>query len=130
VADSIAGRLTAELRRRFPRAIGVAPARAPSQRKINSDAYRLYLRGRFFLAQRNQESLRKSVQYFTAAIAKDSGYASAYSGLSDAYSILSIFGYLALDDGFPQAKAAAVRALALASTLAEALTSLGIISYF
>src|SRR5207245_2273898 len=56
--------------------------------------------------------------------------ASAYSGLSDASSVLAIWGYDAPREGFSRAKAAAQRALQLDSTLAEAHTSLGIISLY
>ena len=55
IADSIAGSLTAELRRQFPHAIGVAPARSTHQRTSNTEAYRLYVKGEEKLARRGEE---------------------------------------------------------------------------
>jgi eukaryotic-like serine/threonine-protein kinase len=95
------------------------------------EAHDLYLKGRYFFWQRSEPGmLHKSAAYFEQAIAADTLYASAYSGLSDAYSVLSIWGYLAPREGFARAKAAAQRALRLDSTLAEAHTSLAIISLY
>jgi len=95
------------------------------------EAHDLYLKGRYFFGQRSEPGLlRKSAEYFEQAVRTDSLYASAYSGLSDAYSVLSIWGYEAPREGFARAQAAAQRALLLDSTLAEAHTSLGIISLY
>jgi eukaryotic-like serine/threonine-protein kinase len=107
-------------------------ATIPSARRLtdNLEAYDLYLQGRYFYEKRNEASLRKAQEYFERAIQKDSSYALAYSGLSDTYSFLSVFGYAAPRYVFPQAKAAALRALQLGSTLAEAHTSLGFIAVF
>lgn len=96
----------------------------------NTEAHDLYLQGRYFFAKRDSTSLRKAREYFEQAIEKDSSYALAYAGLSDAYSHGSVFGYAAPRDNFPKAKAAALRALALDSTLAEVHTSLGFIALF
>jgi len=94
------------------------------------EAHDLYLQGRYFFAKRDSASLRKAQDYFARAIAKDSGYALAYAGLSDCYSHRSVFGYVAPRDIYPQAKAAALRALALDSTLVEVHVSLGFIALF
>jgi TolB-like protein len=66
-ADSIAGNLSVELRRVFPRAIGIAPARPSAQRTSNNEAYRLYLRGQEKLARRGQ-SVKEAVDLFRQAI--------------------------------------------------------------
>jgi hypothetical protein len=96
----------------------------------NPEAHDLYLRGRYFFSKRDSASLRKAQDYFARAIDKDSGYALAYAGLSDCYSHASVFGYVAPRDIYPQAKAAALHALALDSTLVEGHTSLGFIALF
>lgn len=96
----------------------------------SSEAHDLYLQGRYFFAKRDSASLRKARAYFAQAIAKDSGYALAYAGLSDAYSHSSVFGYVPPLDVYAKAKGAAQRALALDSSLAEVHTSLGFLALF
>jgi TolB-like protein/Tfp pilus assembly protein PilF len=86
----------------------------------NTDAYELYLKGRFFWNKRTGADLRKAIEYFNQAIAKDPNYALAYSGLADSYLLLSPYGAAAPKDSVPQAKAAVKRALELDDTLAEA----------
>ncbi len=86
-----------------------------------------YLKGRYVWHQRTPEQLRQSVQYFQNAIAADSTSALAYAGLADAYSLLVDYGLMLPDEGFPQAKAAAQRAIALDSELAEAHAALAFI---
>jgi len=74
--------------------------------------------------------LRKAIEYFNQAIAKDPNYALAYAGLADSYLLLSAFGAASPSDSLPQAKAAAKRALEIDDTSAEAHTSLGQILLF
>jgi len=90
------------------------------------EAYESYLKGRFALNTRSGPGdLARAVKYFEDAIARDSSYARAYSGLSDAWALTANFGYDRPGPAFAKARAAALRALALDSTLAEARTSLG-----
>src|SRR5262249_5789090 len=91
------------------------------------DAYNLYLRGRFFFEKRNKDGFTSAVKYFSDAIAKDSSYAGAWSGLADSYALLSTFGYFAPTELMPKAKVAALRAVALDSLNAEAHTSLAFV---
>jgi DNA-binding winged helix-turn-helix (wHTH) protein/TolB-like protein/Flp pilus assembly protein TadD len=96
----------------------------------NTEAYQIYLRGRYLWNRRTEDAIRKSIEYFQQAIALDPDYALAYSGLADAYWILSSFdpaGGIAL---LPQSRTAALKAVALDDTLAEAHTSLGIVKEF
>jgi serine/threonine-protein kinase len=93
-------------------------------------AHNLYLQGRYFFAKRDSAGLRKAKEFFGQAIQQDSAYALAYAGLSDAYSHQSVFGFAAPHDNFPKAKAAALRAAALDSGLAEVHASLGFIALF
>jgi serine/threonine-protein kinase len=98
----------------------------------NLEAYDLYLKGRWFWNQRaaGPAPLRRSITFFQEAIRRDSNYAGAWAGLADDYSMLPAFGDAPPADAYPEAKRAAQRALALDSTLADAYTSLGIISVF
>jgi TolB-like protein/Tfp pilus assembly protein PilF len=89
------------------------------------EAYNLYLQGRFHLNKWRPEGARKGIEYFTQAIAKDPGYAPAYTGLADCYTWLGVFGWTAARQAMPQARQAANRALQLDETLAAAHVSLG-----
>jgi tetratricopeptide (TPR) repeat protein len=103
-----------------------ASARVAAARHGTSDleAFDLYLRGRYAWNKRTPEGLKESIRYFEEAIRRDSAYADAHSGMADAY--ISLFDYeiLNADEANPRARAAAMRAIALDSTLAEAHTSL------
>jgi TolB-like protein/DNA-binding winged helix-turn-helix (wHTH) protein/Flp pilus assembly protein TadD len=89
----------------------------------SNEAYQLYLKGRFFWNKRTAEALRKSVEYFNQAIDKDPHFALAYAGLADCYVVPA--NQLPPREAMPKAKAAALRALELDETLAEAHASLG-----
>ena len=93
----------------------------------NSEAYQLYLRGRFHGNKRNAEGAVKGIEYFQQATDKDPNYALAYSGLADCYYVIA-FHELAVSrsDAAAKAKAAATKALELDPALAEAHASLGI----
>jgi DNA-binding SARP family transcriptional activator/TolB-like protein/Flp pilus assembly protein TadD len=95
----------------------------------NTEAYRLYLKGRYFWNKRTEEGVKKGIQFFRQAIAKDPNYALAYAGLADSYIILGNFGVAALPLGEAvlRAREAAVTALELDDTLAEAHALLGCI---
>jgi TolB-like protein/DNA-binding winged helix-turn-helix (wHTH) protein/Tfp pilus assembly protein PilF len=104
-----------------------AQARLARARPVSAEAYQDYLRGRFFWYRRTEASLRKALGYFQKAIAADPGYAPAYSGLADCYSSLgasSVVGGLPPRQAMPEAKAAALKALQIDGTLAEAHASL------
>ncbi len=90
----------------------------------NSEAYQLYLKGRYYWNKRTAEALKKSAEYFNQAIEKDPSYALAYSGLADAYGLLPNYSGGSPQEFGPKAKAAARKAVELDDTLAEAHTSL------
>jgi TolB-like protein/DNA-binding winged helix-turn-helix (wHTH) protein len=92
---------------------------------VNPQAHDLILRGRFFWNQRTREALNKALEYFQQAseIAPDDPL--AYAGLADTYVELVGFGDLKAAEGFPKAKAAALKAIALDDSLAEPHTALG-----
>jgi len=88
----------------------------------NSEAYQLYLKGRFFWNKRTPDSIRKAIEYFEQAIQKDPGFALAYTGLADSYVVPA--NRFEPRVAMPKAKTAALQALAIDETLAEAHTSL------
>ena len=92
-----------------------------------SEAYELYLKGRYYWNKRTAEGLDRSIASFRKAIDIDPGYALAYAGLGDAYTFLGDVGLTAIQpkDAFSKAKDAATKALELDDSLAEARTSLG-----
>jgi TolB-like protein/Flp pilus assembly protein TadD len=96
----------------------------------STEAYELYLKGRFFWNKRTGADLRTATEYFNQALGKDPNYALAYAGLGDSYSLLPIYGVASPADSFPQAKAAAKKALELDDTLAEAHCSLALVLQF
>ncbi len=125
VADSIAGSLTAELRRRFPRAIGAAPVRESSQRTTNNEAYRLFLLGQGKLIRRGR-SVNEATELFRQAIRQDSLFAPAYSGLSMALALSPWFHHVPSPAVRADILASARRALALDSTLGLPHVALGV----
>jgi TolB-like protein/DNA-binding winged helix-turn-helix (wHTH) protein/Tfp pilus assembly protein PilF len=92
---------------------------------VNPEAYDLYLKGRFYWNQRTPGALKESIGYFQEATVKDANFALAYAGLADAYNISNILGLYSPKESFPQAKAAALRAIQLDPSLAEAHAALG-----
>jgi tetratricopeptide (TPR) repeat protein len=93
----------------------------------NTEAYELYMRGRFFWNKFTFEGFQKSIEYFNRALAMDSEYALAYAGLADAYGMLSEFVGLSPLEAMPKAKEAALKAVSLDDQLSDAHTSLAFI---
>lgn len=93
----------------------------------NLEAYQLYLKGRLFWGRRTRDWIRQGIECFEAAIRLDPNYAQAYAGVADSYA-LTASGFPPLER-MPKAKAAALKALELDETLAEAHASLGFIKY-
>ena len=93
------------------------------------EAYRLYLKGRNAWNKRTPEGLEQGIDYFQQAINTDPNYAAAYAGLADCYNMQVIYGVDQPKEGFPKAKEAAVKALEMDETLAEAHTSLAFIKF-
>src|SRR5712664_1548875 len=105
--------------------------RLASSRPVSGESYEDYLEGRYYWNKRSQEGLTKAIEYFQLAIEKDPNYALAYAGLADCYSIIgsAIVGTVPSQDVAPKAKDAAVKALQLDDTLAEAQTSLATVRF-
>jgi DNA-binding winged helix-turn-helix (wHTH) protein/TolB-like protein/Tfp pilus assembly protein PilF len=94
------------------------------EEKKHLDAYRSYLKGRNAWNKRTAESLQQAISLFQEAIDIDPNYAAAYAGLADCYNMLVVYGASHPRDGFPKAKEAAIKALEIDESLAEAHTSL------
>ncbi|MDA2928401.1 protein kinase [Acidobacteria bacterium AH-259-O06] len=90
----------------------------------NLDAYNLYLKGRYHWNKRTEEAFKKGIEFFEQAVKEDPNYAQAYAGLADCYNQLGDYGYLSPMEVRSKAKRAAVKALEIDSTFAEAHTSL------
>jgi serine/threonine protein kinase/tetratricopeptide (TPR) repeat protein len=93
-------------------------------------AYNLYMQGRYFWHRRDEGLMHKAIGFYQQATARDPDYAPAHAGIANCLNILSYHGFLAPLEGFPMAKAAANKALALDDSLSEAYASLGWISTF
>ena len=93
----------------------------------NAEAYQLYIKGRYFWNKRTTEGMKKGLESFEQAIRLDPDYAAAYVGLADCYGVLSQVGDFSPNDVMPKAKAAALDALRIDETLAEAHASLAMI---
>jgi serine/threonine-protein kinase len=99
-------------------------ARLSDRRSVNPEAHKAYLRGRFHWNKRSQEGLEKALEYFQRAIQIDPEYAAAHAGLADSYVLLGEYTLLPPKLSYPKALDAAMTALALDSTLADAHTAL------
>ncbi len=91
----------------------------------NTEAYQLYLKGRYFWNKRTGDDFKTAINYFQQAIDKDPAFALAYAGLADTYLLLSGWAVASPKESFPKARAAAEQALKLDNMLAEAHASLG-----
>lgn len=92
------------------------------------EAYDLYLKGRYFWNKRNPQSFRQAAEYFQLAIDKDPNYARAYAGLADTFALMSSYGYAPPTEFVPKARSAALKALQIDESLAEAHASLAVIA--
>jgi TolB-like protein/Tfp pilus assembly protein PilF len=124
--DEVAQRIAREIRLALPSQCAGRPA---ARLRVNPEAYEAYLKGRSLWYERTNSALEKCILHFQDAIQKDPDYALAHAGLADAYGLLAIIPWdgLCPRDVMPKAKEAALRALAIDDTLAEAHSSLAMI---
>jgi TolB-like protein/Tfp pilus assembly protein PilF len=120
IAKAIADALQAKLTGSEKSSIAKVPT-------ANPEAYELYLKGRFFWNKRSGADLRKAIDYFNQAIAKDPTYALAYTGLADSYLLLPNYESASTQDSIPPARGALEKALELDDSLAEAHASSGLL---
>jgi len=123
---AIQGEISREISRRLELELsGEDQALLAKKTTENSEAYRLYLQGRYQWNKRTLDGMEQSIDYFTQAVAQDPNFALAYAGLADAYAILAESNVLPAKEVMPRAEIASKKALAIDSTLAEAHASLG-----
>jgi serine/threonine-protein kinase len=96
----------------------------------NSEAYQLYLKGRYQWNKRTSDAVRRGMTFFREAIAVDPSFASAYSGLADCFITLGTNVPLPPHETMPKAKAAAMKAIEINEGLAEAWASLGAVRWW
>lgn len=97
--------------------------------KKQLEAYGLYLKGRNAWNKRTGDALLQAIDYFNQAIKIDPNNSASYAGLADCYNMLVVYGRLEPKDGFPKAKEAALKALEIDESSAEAHTSLAFINF-
>jgi eukaryotic-like serine/threonine-protein kinase len=124
VQEEIAGDIYGRLR---PKLDGEEMKRVSKRPTEDVEAYQFYLQGLFYWNKWTEADFKKAADYFTRAVQKDPRYALSYAGLADTYSLLGNAGYLPPSEAWPKAKAAAMQALEIDDTLAEAHTSLGLV---
>jgi DNA-binding winged helix-turn-helix (wHTH) protein/TolB-like protein/tetratricopeptide (TPR) repeat protein len=123
VQDSISARVAEALALRLT---GHERSLLTKRHTGNAEAYRAYVMGRYFWNKRTIESLEKSVEYFRQAIDLDPSYAQAYAALADSYAVFGVYNVLPPKEAAPKAKAAAMKAVELDDTVAEAHASLAV----
>jgi len=117
IEEEIAREISEKLRLKITGEEAQQLARRPTE---NTEAYRLYIKGRFYCEKRSEEGLRRAIELFQQAINLDPEYALAYAGVAESYDFMGFYCYRAAADSFPKAKAAASRALEIEPSLAEA----------
>lgn len=95
----------------------------------NSEAYNLYLKGRYFWHQRTGSSFPAAIAQLENAVALDPEFARAWAGLADAYVLMPEYGLAATADALPKAREAIRRALELDPNLAQAITTQAYVTY-
>src|SRR5580658_3337106 len=126
IAQEVGDEITLTLGDR--RAPTIANHSAVAHPPTSYEAYDLYLEGRYFWNKRTEAGFKQAAEYFKRAIAKDPNYAQAYAGLADTFGLMSTWYIAPQGEFMPKARAAALKALELDETLAEAHTSLALIA--
>lgn len=124
VQDLISQRIIASLKLQLS---GEEQSQIAKHYTENTEAYQLYLKGRYFWNKITPEGFQKSLEYYQQAIERDPNYALAYVGIADSYNLLGSYGVLPLRESHPKARAAALKALEIDDNLAEAHNSLAAI---
>jgi tetratricopeptide (TPR) repeat protein len=124
--------LQSEVARSIAREIKIAltpqeEARFAEARPLDPEAHQLYLKGRYYARKNTPEGYQKAIEYFQQSIDREPAFAAAYAWLADTHAVL---GYTGVDvlpprETMPRAKAAALKALKLDDSLAEAHAVLG-----
>ena len=93
----------------------------------NTEAYQLYLRGRYYWDKRTVSDFSKALQYFQQSLDLDPGYALAQTGVADCFDLLGlgIYNGMPPSEALPKANAAIAKAFQLDSSLGAAYTTRG-----
>ena len=126
VQEEVTRRITAELRHKLTDA---ESRRIGKRHTENTEAYHLYLRGRYFFLQFSPDGIRKGLDYFNQAIALDPNYAPAYAGIGYAHAVAAS-QYETPGEGMARARQASLRALQIDETLPEAHFSLALVKWW
>jgi len=110
--------------------LGGEEAEVRKRHTENAKAYELYLKGRYQFNKWSEEGYLRAIGFFEQAITEAPDYALAYCGLSDSYSNLRYFGFMPSSEVLPKQRAAAMKALEIDPTLAEAHISLAYLKLF
>ena len=94
----------------------------------NSEAYQLFLNGRYHFARREREDMFKSIELYEQAVKLDPTFALAYVGIAESYATIPSYPYASPEECIPKAKAAVARALEIDPDLPEAHTVAGMIA--
>jgi serine/threonine-protein kinase len=127
VEEQVARKISSRLRVKLT---GEAEKRLAKRFTGNSEAYQLYLKGRHHWTRRTPAAIQQAIEYFKQAIERDAGYALAYAGLSDCYSLFAIYCIAPGKEAWAKAKAAAAAAVSLDPELAEGHAAIGFIRAF
>jgi hypothetical protein len=129
IQEDIATEITAKLRVRLT---GAQRKRLSMPQTRSSEAYELYLRGRFFWNMRTPEGIKRGLEHFERAIALDPEFALAHAGLADCYCVMGAgeFGIFPPRQVMPKAQVAAARAVALDDSLAETHSALATVKFW
>ncbi len=106
----------------------IAADRKSTTSPSSYEAYDLYLKGRYFWNKRTKDSFQQAAEYFQQAIAKDPNYARAYAGLADTFGLMSTWYLVPQNEFMPKARDAALKALRIDASVAEAHTSLALVA--
>jgi eukaryotic-like serine/threonine-protein kinase len=111
---------------------GTQRKRVAKKHTPNTEAYQLYLKGRYFWNKRTPDGIRRAIAFLQQATDSDPAYALAYAGLADCYSVLGAGEYSVMPPrtAMPKAQAAAQRAFELDEQLSEAHSSLSFVRYW
>jgi TolB-like protein/Flp pilus assembly protein TadD len=120
IAQEISGRLRLNLS-------GSEKTRLVRGNTSHPEAYRLYLQGRYYWNNRNEESLLKSVELYSKAIEFDPEFAIAYAALAESYAVMPSWGVATANQIAPNLMKAAKKALELDSSLAQAHAAMGLL---
>jgi serine/threonine protein kinase/Tfp pilus assembly protein PilF len=108
------------------RLLGDEKAKLVNRNAIDTEIYKVYLMGIYFLRRTSEDNLKKAIGFFDDVISRAPDYAAAYAGLSVAYATQGFLDFLPPWEIFPKSKAMALKAIEIDSKSAEGHSSLGI----